>query len=129
MVHKNVFWDYVKHVARQGYHIAQWHDGLKRSGKAEMPSRTTSVQDDLRGEQHSATHCFPLDADRRLAACELAAEAGVCHKTVFHILHDILGYRKLAARWICHEISKVHRYAAAQTLLDRYQWEGDDFLG
>ena len=63
---------------------------------------------------------------------ELAAEVGVCHKTVLLILHDILGYRKLAARWIPHEISKVqqwHHFAVAQALLDRYQREGDDFLG
>ena len=39
-----------------------------------------------------------LDADRRWNERELAAEVGVCHKTVLHILHDILDYRKLAAR-------------------------------
>ena len=63
---------------------------------------------------------------------ELAAEFGVCHKTVLHILHDILRYRKLPARWIPHEISEVqqwHRYAVAQVLLDLYQSEDDDFLG
>ncbi|KAJ4435526.1 hypothetical protein ANN_18142 [Periplaneta americana] len=34
IVHKNVFWDCVKHVAMQRCHITQLHDGLKRSGKA-----------------------------------------------------------------------------------------------
>ena len=50
---------------------------------------------------------------------------------MLHSLHDILRYRKLAARWIPHEISEVqqwHRYAVAQALLDRYQREGNDFL-
>ena len=62
----------------------------------------------------------------------LAAEVGVCHKTVLHILHDIVCYRKLAARSVPHEISKVqqwHRYTVAQALLDRYEREGDVFLG
>ena len=36
-----------------------------------------------------------LDADRRWTVCELIAEVGVCHKSVLHILHDILSYRKL----------------------------------
>ena len=52
------------------------------------------------------------------------AEVGVYHTTVLHILHDILGYRKLPARWIHHEISEVeqwHNYAIAQALSDRYQ--------
>ena len=63
---------------------------------------------------------------------ELAAEVGVCHKTVVYILHDILGYRKLAARLISYEISEVqqwHRYAVAQALLDRHKREGDNFHG
>ena len=47
------------------------------------------------------------DADRRWTVRELAAELGVCQKTVLHILHDILGYCKLAARCIPHEISEV----------------------
>ena len=54
-----------------------------------------------------------LDADRRWTVRELAAEVGVCHKTVLHIL----GYSKVATRWIPHEISEVqkwHRYAVAQ---------------
>ena len=63
---------------------------------------------------------------------ELATEVGVCHKTVLHILHDILGYCKFAAHWITHDISeeqKWHHYAVAQALLDQYQREGDDSLG
>ena len=55
-------------------------------------------------------------ADRPWTACELAEEVGVYHKTVLYILHDILGDRKLAARWMPHEISEVqqwHRYVVA----------------
>ena len=67
-----------------------------------------------------------LDAYRRWTALELAVEVGVCHKTVLHILHDFLGYRKLAARWIQYEICEVqqwHRYAVAKALLNQYQSE------
>ena len=63
---------------------------------------------------------------------EFVAEVVECHKTVLHILHDILGYHKLAARWIPHEIPEEqqwHRYAVAYTLLDRCQREGYDILG
>ena len=40
---------------------------------------------------------------------KLEVEVGVCHKTVLHILNDILGYRELAARWILHEVSDVQQ--------------------
>ena len=75
---------------------------------------------------------FLSDGGRQWTARELTAEVGVCHKTVIHIVHDILGYRKLSTLWIPNEISEVqqwHRYAVAQALLDRYQREGDDFHG
>ena len=46
IVHKNVFRDSsITHVAMQCCHITQWHDGLKHSGKAGMPFRTTSIYD------------------------------------------------------------------------------------
>jgi len=47
-----------------------------------------------------------LDVERRWTAWGLAAEVGVCHKTVLHIVHDILGYRKIAAHWVPHALSE-----------------------
>ena len=79
VVHKKVFKDCVKHVAMQGYHIARWYDGLKRSVKAGMPFRTTSVQDDptWRTTQfNSLLTCWMLIAVGLLR--ELATEVGVC---------------------------------------------------
>ena len=108
IVHKDVSRDCVKHVAMQHYHIAKWHDG-----KAGMPFRTTSIQDDptWRTTQfNSLLSCWMLIARN---SHELAAEVLVCHRTVLHIL----GYRKLAAYWIPHEISDVqkwHHYAVVR---------------
>ena len=72
-----------------------------------------AVRDNIHtGRRHEKTNTVQLlvslsDADRRWTERELAAEVGVCHKIVFQILHDILGYRKLAVRSIPHEISEV----------------------
>ena len=123
----------MKHVALQHCHITQWHDGLKVLGRQGCHSRQHLYRTTSCGEQHSSTPCFPVGrCSTMVCVCELASKVGVCHKTVLHILQDILGYCKLAAHWIPHEISKVqlrHRYAVAQALLDQYQREGDDFLG
>ena len=101
-----------------------------------------SIQDSRRsGRPHVDNHTVELlasllDVECRWTARELAAEVGVCHKTVLHILHDILGYRKIAAHWVPHTLSEVQKwqkwqkwYSIAQDLLNRYQREGDDFLG
>ena len=45
----------MKHVGWQRYHIAQWHDGLKFSGKTGIPQRRTPL-----GEEHSSTLWFPV---------------------------------------------------------------------
>ena len=62
-----------------------------------------AVQNNLRtGRLHVENNtvqllAFLLDTDRvRLTTREVAAEVGVYRKTVVHILHEILGYRKLA---------------------------------
>jgi len=97
-----------------------------------------SIQDSCRsGRPHVDNHTIELlasllDVECRSTARELAAEVGVCHKTVLHLLHDILGYRKTAAQWVPHtlfEVQQWQQYAIAQDLLDQNQREGDDFLG
>jgi hypothetical protein len=75
-----------------------------------------AIQDSrLSGRPHVDNHTIQLLASllhvvHRWAAWELAAEVGVCHKTVLHILHDILGYRKIAARWVPHTMSEVQQW-------------------
>ena len=107
VVLKNVFRHCVKHVAMQRRRIAQWHDGLKRSGKAGRLFRATFSK----GRPHVENNTVQLltsllDVDRRWTAHELAAEVVVCHKTVLHIESS----RKLAARWILNEISQVQQW-------------------
>ncbi|PNF14876.1 hypothetical protein B7P43_G05136 [Cryptotermes secundus] len=110
-------------VAR-GRSARNCYQGLREAcGDAALPYRTVArwvklfreernaIQDSSRsGRSHVDSHTIQLlasllDVDRRWAARELAAEVGVCHKTVLHILHDILD------------------------LFDRYQREGYDYLG
>ena len=47
-------------VAMHRCHIAQWHDGLWHSGKAGMPFRTTSLQDDPTWITTQFNSCFPI---------------------------------------------------------------------
>ena len=130
VVHKNVFRDSVSmwRCSVPIHTVARWVKAF-REGRA-------AVQNNLRtGRPHMGNGKIQLltsllDADRQKTAHELAAEVWVCHKRL-HILQDILGYRKLAARWIPHEISELqqwHRYAVARALVVRYQRAGDDFL-
>jgi hypothetical protein len=99
-----------------------------RASDAALPYRTAArwvkfsregrdaIQDSRRsGRPHIDNHTIQLlasllDVDRPWAAWEIAAEVGICHKTVLHILHDILGYRKISARWVPHTMSEVQQW-------------------
>ena len=75
--------------------------GLKHFGKAGMLLRTSLHTERPYMENNTVQLlAFLLDADRQWTVHELAVEVWVCHKTVLHILHDILGYCKLSAWWI-----------------------------
>ncbi|KAJ4433614.1 hypothetical protein ANN_15924 [Periplaneta americana] len=101
--------------------VARWVEAFREGRDA--------VQDNLRtGRPRVEDNTVQLlasllDADRRWTARELAAEVGVCHKTVLHILQDILGYRKITGRWIPHEISEMPtKMSPVLTPCDFYLW-------
>jgi hypothetical protein len=93
--------------------------GNPRTGRAVVGEHTVQLLDSL------------LEADRRWTSRELAVEVGLCHKRVLHILHDILRFRQIAARWVPYDLTEVqqwHRHVLAQVLLDRCHRDGDAFL-
>ena len=134
---------WIKIEVARGHSTQECFQGLcETCGEAALPYRTVTRQIKVFREGRDAIkenlraggtpwRTIPFDSlflCWLLIADELAAKVGLCHKTVL----SILGYHKLAERWIPHEISEVqqwHRQAVTQALLDRYQREGDDFLG
>ncbi|PNF20489.1 hypothetical protein B7P43_G06286 [Cryptotermes secundus] len=72
-----------------------------------------------------------LESDRRHTIRELARETGLAHTTVLHILKERLGTRKIASRWVPHDLTEMQkwlRYDAALNHLERYEREGEAFL-
>ena len=72
-----------------------------------------------------------LDSDRCHTIRELARETGLAHMTVLHILKERLGMRKIASRWVPHDLTEMQkwlRYDAARNHLERYEREGEAFL-
>ena len=64
------------------------------------------------------------DSDRRHTIRELARQTGLAHKTVLNILKESLGMRKIASRWVPHDLTEMQkwlRYDAARNHLERYE--------
>ena len=93
----------ISHSGTMG-EIVPWREGF-HSGQPSF--RTTPCW-----QPHNWAPCF-FAGCRTSMDCKgvtVAAEVGVCHKTVLHILHDILGYRKIAAHWVPHTLSEVQQW-------------------
>ena len=89
----------------------------------------TSLEDEVRSGRPSIqeTNASQVDlliqSDRRLKVREIADKLDLSKDTVHWIVHDMLGYRKVSARWMPKMLSDEHkeqRVTISQTLLDRY---------
>ena len=62
---------------------------------------------------------------------ELVQSLQISHGFAQKTIHEILGYRKVSARWVPRELTEEHkrrRVEICQTLLNRYNNEGEEFL-
>jgi len=70
--------------------------------------------------------------NRRITVNEIATHLDMSHGSGHHIVHDVLQFRKVSARWVPHQLTaelKERRVVACQELLKHFEAEGDGFLG
>ncbi|PNF18928.1 hypothetical protein B7P43_G15789 [Cryptotermes secundus] len=65
-----------------------------------------------------------LESDRRHTIRELARETGLANTTVLDVLKERLGMRKIASRWVPHDLTEMQKWLrcdAARKRLERYE--------
>jgi len=63
---------------------------------------------------------------------EIAVHLDMSHGSAHHVVHDVLQFHKVSARWVPRQLTaqlKERRIDACQELLKRFKAEGDGFLG
>ena len=68
--------------------------------------------------------------NRHIKQKEIAVALGISKERVGHII-DVLGFRKVCARWVPHMLSdemKAERVRISQELLECFEKEGEDFF-
>ena len=73
-----------------------------------------------------------MKENRRVTVNEIAAHLDMNHGSAHHIIHDVLQFHQVSARWVPHQLTaelKECRVDACQELLKRFEAEGDGFLG
>jgi len=71
-----------------------------------------------------------LDEDRRIRVATIAHTVGISAGSVEEILHQILGYNKISARWVPRMLSRDHkqnRVNSCRLMLDLYNEDPDGF--
>lgn len=72
-----------------------------------------------------------IKEDRRLKIRSISATLGISKSRVYDIVHNVLEYHKVCARWVPRQLTDAHKQArmgSSLTHLSRYHVEGNDFL-
>ena len=91
---------------------------VKHAEGAGRPSTSTSKQQ-------------MILANRHITIDEVAQSLQISFGSAQEIIHEILGYNKVSARWMPRQFTEEHkrrRMEICQTLLNRYNNEGEAFL-
>ena len=105
--------------------VKAFRDGRENVTDMPRPGRPAVSVDDVHN-----VNALVL-ADRNVTIRELANDVGLAHSTVLYILKKRLKMRKIASKWVPHELTEYQkwlRYDAARTHLERYEREGEAFL-
>ena len=81
--------------------------------------------------QHQERVDEMIQANRRIKVREVSEMLGISVGSAQFVIHDVLGYRKLCARWVPHMLSpelKLNRSRVSEELLARYTDEGEAFI-
>ena len=94
-------------------------EGAGRPSTSTSEAKTEQVQQMILG-------------NRRITIDELAQSLQISHGSAQEIIHEILGHCKVSARWVPRQLIEEHKrrhVEICQTLLNRYNNEGEEFLG
>jgi len=70
--------------------------------------------------------------NHRVTVHEIAANLDMSHGSAHHIVHDVLQFHKVSARWVPYQLAaglKEQCVDVCQELLNRFEAEGEGFLG
>jgi len=100
--------------------------------------RTSVMDAELSGWPSTSTTDEKLEearaiilTDRRVTIEEIALQLGISQGAAYSLVHDILGFHKVAARWVPRHLTEEHKRNCqhiCSSLLKQYNREGNNFL-
>ena len=109
--------------------VYQWC-GWFEEGRTSLEDEPKSGRPKTSKNEENTTRVDELiKGDRRMKIRDIAMELEIPKSTVHEIVHDILGYRKVSARWVPKMLTEDHmlqRVEISQHLLQRCQQDNDN---
>jgi hypothetical protein len=103
----------------------------------EFDSGRVNVMDEQRSSRLSTSADLVQDieaavqADRSVSIAQLEIRFNLSQGTIWDIVHECLGYRKVCSRWVPRQLTDEHkktRMVSSLMLLQRYEEHGEAFL-
>lgn len=111
--------------------VRQWCREF-REGRSNVHDEERSGRPSVRTDDLAERVNAKVRENRRFTISDLSIEfPEVSKTTLFRIVTDTLGYRKLCARWVPKMLTSAHkdqRLKSARAFLDRFHREGDEFF-
>ena len=137
------------YLVRQEKSFQDCFDALKRVYKEDVLSYSTLYRVFLRARAGVGVNRFPgsgrkstinthseainnlIQEDRKISIRQIANQLDIPKSSVSLVIKKILKYRKSSATWVPHKLTDSHkeqRKDVCETLLERYEEEGEEFL-
>lgn len=101
--------------------LAAGRENVSEEDSSGRPSRSTTDMITARLEKL-------IQGNKRITIRHMMEELGMSFERVRHIVHYILQYRKVYARWVPRNVIDQHRQSAWGASLQRLSTEGNSFL-
>ena len=91
-------------------------NGWTRAMDAERSGRPSTSKTDEKLEEARPI----ILADRRVTIQEITLQLGISQGTAYSLVHYILGFHKVAARWEPKHLTEEHKRNICSSILKRY---------
>ena len=107
--------------------VREYKNGRDSAADVPKPGRPLEIDfESLRGPVANS-----IETDRRISIESLAATHSVSIGTMYHIVTQLLGMKKLTTKWVPHVLTNAHksqRIASCKNLLQGYKKQPNSFL-
>ena len=111
--------------------VYEWREMFKNGWTSVMDAERSGRPSTSKADEKLEEARAIILTDRRVIIEEITIQVGISQGTAYSLVHDILGFHKVAARWVPRHLTEEYKRNCqhiCSSLLEWYSREGDNFL-